>query len=108
MELPSPRSAKRSLRAEQTVLEWKSSDRPLYSEQPSVDLSFRLVNDGDRVVKIRSVESSCGCTKTSLSSAAVPPGGGVDLKASVTTFPFGEKRILIKVNCDPRPSVHWN
>lgn len=91
------------LRAVQPVLEWKSSDLPFNREPPVANLVFRLVNDGSRPIRVQSVQASCGCTKLALSAEDVPPRSEVELTATVTTFPFGEKSISVEVHTDAEP-----
>lgn len=49
---------------------------------------FKFTNDGDEVLKIDRVRSSCGCTAVLLSENTIPPGGVGEIKANFDSSRF--------------------
>ena len=49
---------------------------------------FKFTNDGDEVLKIDRVRSSCGCTAVLLSEKSIPPGGSGEIKANFDSSRF--------------------
>ena len=49
---------------------------------------FTFTNDGDEVLKIDRVRSSCGCTAVLLSEKSIPPGGAGEIKANFDSSRF--------------------
>jgi hypothetical protein len=49
---------------------------------------FKFTNDGDEILKIDRVKSSCGCTAVLLSEKTIPPGGVGEIKANFDSSRF--------------------
>lgn len=49
---------------------------------------FEFVNEGDEVLKIDRVRSSCGCTAVLVSEKSIPPGGKGELQANFDSARF--------------------
>jgi hypothetical protein len=69
---------------------------------------FEFTNQGDEVLKIDRVRSSCGCTAVLVSKKNIPPGGKGELKANFDSARFRgniSKTIYIYSNDPVRPTM---
>jgi hypothetical protein len=69
---------------------------------------FEFTNQGDEVLKIDRVRSSCGCTAVLVSEKNIPPGGKGELKANFDSARFRgniSKTIYIYSNDPVRPTM---
>ena len=74
-----------------------------------VSFTFLLENQGDEVLIIESVGSSCGCTTTDLSEPQIEPGKTVRLGGGFNTSGYGgataSKNVYISCNDPVRPEL---
>jgi hypothetical protein len=72
---------------------------------------FEFTNQGDEVLKIDRVRSSCGCTAVLVSEKNIPPGGKGELKANFDSARFRgniSKTIYIYSNDPVRPTMQFH
>ncbi len=75
-----------------------------------VSYTFRFRNDGDELLEILSVSSSCGCTAALLSSRRIAPGDMGEVKAVFDSSRFRgrvTKTITLKTNAPDHPQVYF-
>lgn len=63
--------------------------------------AFKLCNQGDGLLVLKDIRSTCGCAVTKISTTEVPPHGCVDLEITFNEEPTGipvTKRIYITSN----------
>ena len=60
-------------------------------DEEEVRASFKVTNEGEKVVRIARVKSNCGCTNTILSKRILPPGESTEI---VAIFSKGKRQGL--------------
>ncbi len=60
-------------------------------DEEEVRASFKVTNEGEKVVRIARVESNCGCTNTILNKKILPPGESAEI---VAIFSKGKRQGL--------------
>ena len=60
-------------------------------DEEEVRASFKVTNEGEKVVRIARVESNCGCTNTLLNKKILPPGESTEI---VAIFSKGKRQGL--------------
>lgn len=71
---------------------------------------FEFVNEGDEILKIDRVTSSCGCTAVLVSEKSIPPGGKGELQANFDSTRFRDavsKTISLYSNDPVRPVMQF-
>ncbi len=71
---------------------------------------FEFVNEGDEILKIDRVRSSCGCTAVMVSEKSIPPGGKGELQANFDSTRFRNdvsKTIYLYSNDPVRPVMQF-
>ena len=71
-------------------------------ESGSSRAKFRLVNDGERSVRITSIESGCGCAKPTAPPSLVAPGASTTVEVTATPLPVGERTVTIRLLTDSK------
>ena len=63
----------------------------MWPDEEEVRASFKVTNEGEKVVRIARVESNCGCTNTILNKKILPPGESAEI---VAIFSKGKRQGL--------------
>ena len=63
----------------------------MWPDEEEVRASFKVTNEGEKVVRIARVESNCGCTSTILNKKILPPGESAEI---VAIFSKGKRQGL--------------
>jgi len=63
----------------------------MWPDEEEVRASFKVTNEGEKVVRIARVESNCGCTNTTLNKKILPPGESAEI---VAIFSKGKRQGL--------------
>lgn len=68
----------------------------------SARLKYVLTNEGDASLEIKSVGTSCGCSKAYFSDSVINPGASVELRVGYKATDTGhfKKHIVIETNAD--------
>ena len=68
----------------------------------SAGLQYLLSNKGDALLEIKSVGTSCGCSKAYFSDSVINPGASVELRVGYKATDTGhfKKHIVIETNAD--------
>lgn len=68
----------------------------------SMKLKYILSNYGDNSLEIKSVGTSCGCSRAILSDSTIKPGGKVELQIGFTATDTGrfKKHVVLETNSD--------
>lgn len=71
--------------------------------QDSARLKYVLSNEGDALLAIKSVGTSCGCSKAYFSDSIIKPGARVELRVGYKATDTGQfkKHIVIETNSEP-------
>lgn len=75
-----------------------------------ISYTFRFKNNGDEILEISSVSSSCGCTAALLSSKRIAPGEMGEIKATFDSSRFRgavSKTITMKTNSPDHSQVQF-
>ncbi|NOY56069.1 MAG: DUF1573 domain-containing protein [Actinobacteria bacterium] len=64
------------------VIEPASQDLGEVPQEP-LEASYTIRNDGDDVLQIEKVSTSCGCTKASVERETIPPGETTELRVTL-------------------------
>lgn len=100
---PAPAERKATIVFDESVFDFGE-----VSGEPKIEHVFTFRNDGNDVLKISKVKTTCGCTAALLSSKELPPGGTGEIK---TTFTVGArqgkqvKRIHVQSNDPDNPQL---
>ncbi len=89
------------------VLEYDFGEVP---QGNKVSYTFRFKNNGDELLEILSVSSSCGCTAALLSSKRIAPGDMGEIKAVFDSSRFRgrvTKTITMKTNAPDQSQVYF-
>jgi hypothetical protein len=73
--------------------------------------TFEFINQGDEVLNIDRVRSSCGCTAVLISEKSIPPGGKGELQANFDSARFRgsiSKTIYLYSNDPVRPTMQFH
>lgn len=89
-------------------LTWEKTQVDLHPKpgEPAVVANFKYTNQTDKVIKIRNVRSSCGCTVASLKKNEVAPGESGEISA---TFTIGnrtgiqQKAVAVETDAEKDP-----
>ena len=79
---------------------WRCPPTTGSEDFPKASAEFELFNAGPRVVRVRSVESGCGCATPEVEPKAIEPGKTGVVRVKATPPPIGEKTVTFKVNTD--------
>ena len=76
-----------------TTLVWDQTEVRIEMEpdEEEVRASFKVTNEGEKVVRIARVKSNCGCTNTILNKKILPPGESAEI---VAIFSKGKRQGL--------------
>lgn len=68
----------------------------------SARIQYVLANSGDALLEIKSVGTSCGCSKAYFSDSVINPGASVELRVGYKATDTGhfKKHIVIETNAD--------
>jgi len=69
----------------------------------SARLQYVLANTGEALLAIKSVGTSCGCSKAYFSDSIINPGATIDLRVGYKATDTGhfKKHIVIETNSEP-------
>lgn len=85
------------------VVDRDSIDIGSINFQDSARLQYVLSNEGDAILAIKSVGTSCGCSKAYFSDSIINPGFSVELRVGYKATDTGhfKKHIVIETNSEP-------
>jgi len=85
------------------VIDRDSIDIGSINFHDSARLQYILSNEGDALLAIKSVGTSCGCSKAYFSDSIIKPGASVDLRVGYKATDTGQfkKHIVIETNSEP-------
>ncbi len=95
-----------ALAAPHAVVENSVFDFGEIAQGKKVDHNFILKNNGDSMLTIGQVSTSCGCTVANVSSRSVAPGKSSDIHATFNSTNFSGniiKSIMVQTNDPARP-----
>lgn len=78
---------------------YPSTDNRGHNTQLSI-VNFKLRNDGKRTITIKSVHSSCGCSKPTIRPEVILPDQICDIEIEVRHPPVGERAVTVSLNTD--------